>query len=187
MPETDSWPFVRARWFTKTAPGVRRNVRLIVIHAMQFPERTDAAEVIAHDFATRPESSKASAHLCIDNNSIIQCVWDNDVAYAAPGANSDGLQIELAGFTEQSGAQWLDDYSKAMLELAAKACAQYCGKYAIPSRHLTNAELQTGAKGFVGHDQVSEVYKKSDHTDPGAGFPWDYFMGRVAHHLPACV
>lgn len=183
MSETDFWPFVPARWFTKVGPSKGRKVRVVVIHDMEFFERGDTAEVIAHDFNTRPASSKASAHICVDNNSIVQCVYDSDVAYAAPGCNSDGIQIELAGYGNQSRAQWMDQYSVSVLSLAADATAQYCIKFAIPVVHLTNAQLKAGKKGIVGHYQVSEVYKKSDHSDPGKDFPWDVFMAMVAQFV----
>lgn len=176
--ETDAWPFTQARWFKTFGPG-RRDVRVIVIHDMEFPERTDSAEVIAHDFATRPPTSQASAHVCIDNNSIVQCVHDNDIAYAAPGANSDGIQIELAGYGKQTRAEWLDPYGIALLALAADVTAQYCLKYDITPVQLTNRELAGESKGIVGHFQVSAVYMKSDHTDPGPQFPWDYFLKLV--------
>lgn len=176
--ETDKWPIIKAKWFTPVA-GIR-NVRVIVVHAMQFQEVPNAAEIIAHDFATRPATNKASAHLCIDSDSIVQCVMDNDVAYAAPGCNNDGIHLELAGFTEQSAAQWADAYSRATIARAADAAAQYCLKYALPLTHLTNNELKAGRRGIVGHYQVSQVYKKSDHTDPGPSFPWGDFMRLVA-------
>jgi N-acetyl-anhydromuramyl-L-alanine amidase AmpD len=177
MFETDIWPFTKARWFTESTD--RRKVRVIVIHDMEFSERTDTAEVIAKDFANRKEDNKASAHLCIDSNSIVQCVLDNDVAYAAPGCNSDGLHIELAGYGKQTREQWLDPFGIAMLALGADAAAQYCLKYDIPPLKLTDEQLFAGQKGIVGHDQVSRVYKKSDHTDPGPNFPWDYFINHV--------
>lgn len=170
------WPFVQAKWYTPVDPARPRKIRLIVIHDMEFYEKGDSAEVIANDFATRPASSKASAHICVDNNSIIQCVRDRDVAYAAPGANSDGIHIELAGYGKQTAAEWLDFYGIALLALASDAVAQYAVKYEIPIRHLTNAQLSAGMKGIVGHYQVSQVYKKSDHEDPGVGFPWQYFL-----------
>lgn len=170
------WPFVQAKWFTDVPASTPRKVKLIVIHDMEFYERGDSAEVIAHDFATRSATSKASAHLCIDNNSIVQCVKDKDVAFAAPGANSNGIQIELAGYGKQSTAEWLDFYGIALLALASDAVAQYAIKFDIPLVHLTNTQLRAGMKGIVGHYQVSEVYQKSDHTDPGPGFPWSYFL-----------
>lgn len=175
--ETELWPFVQARWY-----GAPRAVpvRLIVIHDMECPERVSAAEDVARYFATLPASTQASAHICVDNDSIVQCVPDSYVAYAAPGANNDGIQIELAGMGAQSGAQWRDHYSNALLAIAADAAAQYCLKYAIPVRHLTNQELRDGARGIIGHYQASEVYRKSTHTDPGPNFPWKRFLAYVA-------
>lgn len=188
MPDTQLWPFVEARWFTKMpklgTPGCR-SVRLIVIHDMEFYEKGDSAEVIAHDFATRPATSKASAHICVDNNSVIQCVRDSDIAYASPGANHDGIQVELAGYMRQSMKEWLDFYGIALLALGSDAVAQYCIKFGISPVHLTNAQLRAGQRGIVGHWQVSEVYKKSDHTDPGPGFPWAYFIQSVQNFIGA--
>lgn len=143
---------------------------------MEFQETPNAAEIIANDFATRPPTNKASAHINVDNNSAVRCVDDNDVAFAAPGANSDGLQMELTGFGRQTRAQWLDDYGRAMLAIAIPLVAQWCFKHAIPVRHLTDYELANDEKGIVGHYQVSRVYKRSTHTDPGDGFPWDAFI-----------
>ncbi len=170
--ETDRWPFVPAKNFTKVAR--KRGVRVIVIHSMEAPEKGDTAEYF------RTTTRQASAHICVDNNSIVQCVLDNDIAWAAPGANSDGIQIELAGFARQRREDWLDPYSTLVLENAANAAAQYCLKYDIPVVRLSDQALGGKlAKGLVSHAQVSEVFKKSDHTDPGTGFPWDYFLGRV--------
>lgn len=175
--ETQNWPVTKAKWFTPvTGP---REVRVIVIHDMEYPEKPDTAEVIAHDFATRGEDNKASAHICVDCNSIIRCVEDNDIAYAAPGCNSDGIQIELAGYGRQTREEWLDPYGIALLALASDATAQFCLKYGVPPVQLSNAELKGGKKGIVGHYQVSAVYKRSDHTDPGSHFPWDYFLASV--------
>lgn len=171
--ETENWPFVQAKWFGEKRSGPPR---LIVIHDMEFTERMDAAEIIAHDFATRPATSKASAHICVDNNSIVQCVKDSYVAYAAPGANHDGIQIELAGFGAQKTTDWRDLYSNAMLAIAADAVAQYSLKYDIPIIHLSDDALRKGNRGIVGHDSVTRVFRKSDHSDPGSNFPWSRFI-----------
>lgn len=177
--ETDKFPFVKARFFTPSA--ATRTVRLIVLHSMEAPEKGETAENVANFFRTT--TTKASAHLCIDNNSIVQCVLDNDIAFAAPGANADGVHLELAGFAKQTEAEWLDAYGVLLLEQAANAAAQYALKFDIPVRRLTNAELgDKNNKGFVSHSQVSEVFKKSTHTDPGKGFPWEFFLERVRHH-----
>ena len=183
--ETDNFPFVKAKFFREVSG--KRNVRLIVIHSMEFPEKGDTAESCAKMFQDpRDQHGKprpASAHLCIDNNSIVRCVLDNNVPAAAPGANRDGIHLELAGTARQTEAEWLDDYGHQLLNNAAEAAGQYCLKYDIPVRRLSDAELKDGeTKGFVSHAQVSEVFKQSDHTDPGPGFPWTFFLESVEQH-----
>lgn len=185
MIETDRWPKIQAKWYRPLPAGERRKVRLIVIHDMEFGERGDAAEIIARDFATRSADSKASAHVCIDNNSIIQCVGDNDVAYAAPGANNDGIHLELTGFGRQTREEWLDEFGRKLLDLAGNVVGQYALKYTIPILHLTDNALRNGAPGVVGHDQVSRVYRQSDHTDPGPNFPWDVLLQKAVYHYGA--
>ena len=178
-PETDDFPLIQARFFTPFTSGTRP-VRVIVIHTMETPERDGIAEDIAKDFAKRPPDNKASAHICIDNKKIFQSVKDNDIAFAAPGANSDGIHLELAGRAAQTEQDWKDAFSTAVLENAANVAAQYCLKYEIPVEHLSNAELgDKKSKGLVGHVQVTETFKKGTHTDPGKSFPWDHFLERV--------
>lgn len=180
--ETDKWKFVQAR-FHQRLVNTTRKVRLIVIHSMESAETGNTAENCAEDFRTRGPKQPGSSHLVIDNNSIIQCVKDGELAAAAPGANQDGLHIELAGRARQTEKEWLDDYGQKMLELAADATAQYCLKYDIPVRLMTDAELANkSAKGICGHAQVSRVFRKSSHTDPGPGFPWGFFINRVRFH-----
>jgi N-acetyl-anhydromuramyl-L-alanine amidase AmpD len=184
MPDTQTWPFVKARWFTSVPAVSPRSVRLCVIHDMEFAERISAAEDVAKYFATT--ATKASAHVCIDSDSIVQCVWDRDIAYAAPGANHDGIQMELAGYGRQTATEWLDRYSICLLANAADAGAYYAAKFKLPVRKLTDAQVADGvSKGFCGHDQVSRAFKKSDHTDPGSGFPWNYYVRSVQNVLDA--
>lgn len=178
--ETEAWPFVEAKWFTKVDPAKPRRVRVIVIHDMEWKVGTATAEDCAHDFAVRKPDNKASAHICVDPDSIVQCVHDRDVAYAAPGVNSDGIQIELAGFKRFTLADWMLPENLKVLLKGADAVAQYCLKYDIPPMHISDTALRAGAKGIIGHDQASRVYKGSDHSDPGPSFPWTFFIASVA-------
>lgn len=169
---------IRAANYTRGRLG---GIRVIVIHTMEVGEASNAAENVAAYFA-RP-STKASAHLCVDNNSAVRCVADSDTAWAAPGCNSDGLQMELAGRAGQSASDWRDAYSRALLRNAAKHAAVWCKKYGIPAKKLTRAELRAGRKGFIGHVDASAVYRRSDHWDPGPAFPWDEFLALVRAEL----
>jgi hypothetical protein len=95
-------------------------------------------------------------------------VKDNDIAAAAPGANTDGIHLELAGFAKQTREEWLDPYGVLLLDNAADAAAQYCLKYDIPAKQLRNAELATpGVKGIVGHVQVTGFSRSRRIPIPG--------------------
>lgn len=104
---------------------------MIVLHSIEAPEKGDTAKKIAGYFRTT--TKQASTHICVDNNSIVQCVFDNDIAWAAPSANSDGIQIEMAGYARQTEADWLDPYSTLLLENSADTAAQYCLNMTFPS------------------------------------------------------
>jgi N-acetyl-anhydromuramyl-L-alanine amidase AmpD len=156
-------------------------IRLIVVHSMEWAEKGTTAEDCARMFATMTRA--ASAHVCVDNNSVVRSVKDTDTAWAAPGANADGLQMELAGFARQKRADWLDAYSKVMLERAASVAAAWCKLHKIPVKKLSKTELKAGKRGFTTHADVSAVYKRSDHHDPGTGFPWDVFLDMVRDAL----
>lgn len=174
--ETDNWPYVPANKQVKWA--TKRPVRVIVIHSTESSEIPKGAENNANWFQN--PSAGGSAHIVVDNNSIVQCVLDNNQAAGARGVNRDGIHIELVGKADQSKEEWTDAYSILLLERAANATAQYCLKYTIPVIHLTNQQLKAGDKGIIGHYQASEVYPPNNgHFDPGKGFPWDFFMERV--------
>lgn len=157
--------------------GRNEDLRLIVIHTMEAPESPKTAENIAAYFASG--NVVASAHACVDQDSVVICLPPTATAFAAPGANSDGYQIEHAGYASQDGAGWNDAESQSMLKLSAAHAREIALAAGIPLKHLTNAELAAGEAGFVGHNQVSDVYKRSDHWDPGLNFPWDQYMDLV--------
>ena len=163
--------------------GRARNVRVVVIHLVQAPERATTAEDVARNwFATTV--ARSSAHYVVDNDSIVRCVDEANTAWATPGANADGLQVEHAGYAEQSPSQWADDYSRAMLELSARLTADLCRRYGIPAVHLTPAQLAAGARGIIGHIDATNAYSGGrGHTDPGPNFPWDAYIAKVRGYL----
>lgn len=171
--------YIQARNYTRTSG---RNIRLIVIHDMEAPESARTAENVGAWFAG-PTAPQASTHFNLDSDSIVQNVDVRDVAWAAPGANHDGIQFEHAGYAKQSLGEWLDAYGIAMLDQSARLAASLCREYGIPVRRLTVAQLRGGAKGFIGHVDATNAYRLSDHNDPGAGFPWAWYLARVNAHL----
>lgn len=165
-------------------PNRRDAVRLVVIHDMEAPESASTAENIAHYFATT--TTQASAHDCIDNDSVVPCVRDSDEAWAAPGANRDGIQLELAGYAAQNLDEWLDAYGRQLLDNAAQRTAQRCKTHNIPVRRLSVAQVKDGtSKGLCGHVDVTRAFPElgTGHTDPGPGFPWSYFLALVRQYV----
>lgn len=173
--------FIQARNYT---PANRVDLRLVVIHTMENPEKPDGAENVAAWLAS-VASPKASAHLCVDSDSVAECVKPQDVAWAAPGANRDGYHIEHAGRAQQSTDQWRDEYSASELVLSARAIAHLCVRYRIPPRKLSIDEVRDGhTKGFCGHRDVTLAFHtKGGHSDPGPNFPWTEYLVLVANAI----
>lgn len=173
--------FIQARNYT---PAARADIRLIVIHTMQAAEKPNTARAVAKWFAG-PLAPQASAHVCVDNSEVVLCVKATDVAWGAPHANRDGYHIEHAGFAEQNGSDWGDDYSSQVIRLSAAHAAEIAKIYDIPPRHLTIEEIADGVtKGFCGHIDVTAAFKtKGGHTDPGLSFPWNLYIARVFENL----
>lgn len=155
--------------------------RLIVIHDMEYPEKTGSAEWCANYFKT----SNDSAHYCVDNQEIVQAVREQDGAWHAPGyiqgveVNRQSIGIEHAGYAKQTRADWLDPFGSAMLSLSAQLTAGLCQKYGIPAVHLSVDQVRQGVSGICGHDDITRATGSGDHMDPGAGFPWDTYIAAV--------
>ncbi len=152
---------------------------LIGIHTMEAPEAGQTAENVAVYF----KRVEASSHWCVDNNSRVRVVRDEDTAWTMPPTNGWSLNIEMAGYAGQTTRQWDDAYSNSVLDIAALCAAEWCKKYTIPVRRLTTSQLLGRQKGLAGHVDVNRAFRASDHSDPGPSFPWDEFLGRVRKHL----
>jgi len=182
--------FVQAANYT---PVASRSINLLVIHDMEAPEKGKTAEAVAVFFEKQPKNNDgSSAHYCIDNNSVVQCVHDHDVAWAAPGANHDGLHFEHAGYARQSKHEWADAYSTAMLKRSAQLVARKAKQYHVPAVFLDPAEVKAGHAGITGHLQITESGiggAAGTHRDPGTEFPWGRYLRYVkayaAGHVPA--
>lgn len=179
----DKIVFIQAQHFTALAPG--RHVQLIVLHSMEAPEKGTTAEAVARYFAAGSGGRPASAHYCIDNDSIVQCVQTKDVAFAAPNANRNGIHLEHAGYARQTRDEWLDAFGVAMLKNSAWLCGQILiPKFGIPVKFLGAADLKRGRvdtriKGFTTHAAITQAFNPGGHTDPGPGFPMTEYLGFV--------
>jgi len=167
-------PFVESPNVTRTSG---RTIDLVVIHTMETAERLGAAEAVAHWFS-RPET-EVSAHYCVDADSVVQCVREQDIAWHARGGNKQSIGIELAGRAGQGRAGWEDEYSTEVLQRAAVVAADVCRRYEIPVRWVRAPGLLEGRRGLTGHVEVSRAFHRSDHWDPGPAFPVARFVDLV--------
>lgn len=168
--------FIQARNYRKGRRG--NTIKQIVIHDMESPEEPDTAENVARWMAGKT-APMASFHFGVDTNSIVQSVSVNDEAWHAPPINPTSLGIEHAGRAAQRREEWLDPYSLAELQLSSALVRDLCNTFDIPKRWLTDAQLAAGEKGLCTHAQVSRVFKKSTHWDPGHGFPFDVYLAMI--------
>lgn len=185
-PEFPELRFVPPRAFGTGRDG--RTVKLSVVHYTAGAERSTSAEDGAAYDQRRTDG--VSCHLFHDSNSTVQCVLRRNRANSAfHKGNRLGVQHELCG-TAQTRAQWLDAASNATLWQAAKYVADDCRTYGLQPRRLTVAETRAtwysnGPGGIVGHADITRAFPEDGgtHLDPGDGFPWDVFLGRVHHFL----
>ena len=169
-------PFIQAANFT---PAQRTRVDLVVLHSMENSEKPSSARGVAEWFAG-PNAPRASAHYCVDAGEVIACVREEDVAWAAPGANRNGIQIEQAGHADQSASQWLDPYSTAMLQRMIPLMVEICRRWTIPAVIVGPEALRQGLRGITTHNFVTLAFRKSTHTDPGIHYPLEWVVSRVA-------
>ena len=182
-------PFVQAASSVYKQVPVGRSIQIIVIHSMEAPEKGYTAEAVANYFKNGSGGRYASAHYNIDNDSIVQSVQTRDIAYGAKGVNSIGIHLEHAGYARQTRAEWLDPYSRKMLENSACLCAQVLmPKFNIPARWLTASDLKRARwdksiKGITSHAEASRAFNPGGHTDPGKGFPIDIYLQMIINRL----
>jgi N-acetyl-anhydromuramyl-L-alanine amidase AmpD len=169
-----AYPFVES---PNVTPAKGRAIGVVVMHTMEIAERADAAEICARWFAT--PASRVSAHYCVDADSVVQCVQEANIAWHARGGNTNSIGVELAGFARQTRKDWADAYSTAVLGRASSLVADVCRRRRVPVRWLDADDLLAGRRGITGHADVSDAYKKSDHWDPGPGFPVERFLTLV--------
>ncbi len=178
-------PMVQAKNYTK-ADRAPSTINWVVLHSMEGAEAATKAETVSRWFAglnPRFAAPKSSAHYAIDCDSIVQMVREYDVAWAAPGANRNGIHLEHAGKARQTTAQWRDAFSEPMLILSAILAARTCVTYKLPIEFVTRDGLDMGLKGITTHNEVtrSGLSSRGSHTDPGPNFPMDWYLGLVSN------
>lgn len=164
-----------------TSAGHNLPVSRIVIHGTVSPCVAGGARNVARYF--QQQNSGGSAQYLVDPGEIVQCATDDTICWHAP-PNQGSIGIELCDPVSGSAARWADASHDKMLRLAAGLVRSLCAKYGIPVVKLSVADLLAGKHGICGHVDVSQAWHQTDHTDPGASFPWPKFIGYIAGTTP---
>jgi hypothetical protein len=160
-------------------PGRIKPVRLVVLHTAETQCEPGRAVGIAN-YLARPDV-QASAHYCVDPEATVQGVQEEDTAWAAPGANADGIQIEQAAYARFDADGWADVNPQQMMTgQLVPLVAGICTRWDIPAVALDTAGVLSGAAGITTHVAVSEAYGLSDHWDCGPDYPLDAVVAQVA-------
>lgn len=168
-------PFLQARHYR---PGPRSKIDLVVIHTAEIGQTLTSAHVLCEACAVTPDVK--SWHYAVDVGEITQSVHETDIAFHAPGANSNGIGIELCARASQSAADWASPYNASMLALSAALVTDICARWGIPRMFVDAAALAAGgARGITTHAAVTAAFRKGTHTDPGPNFPMAGFIEQV--------
>jgi N-acetyl-anhydromuramyl-L-alanine amidase AmpD len=195
--------FIQARCFHHAN---RERVDFLVLHTMELPCRPGVARRLGEVFRDldtsidpktgKPKRKPKSAHFGVDPEEIYQYVREADVAWHCPKANSRGIGIEHAGYAlpqkDDEGklivpaTDWTQPAPQAMLARGARLVAQLCRAWNVPAVRLAPSEVIHGARGIVGHVDVTRAFPGSGtHVDPGPRWPWDQYLALVAAELAA--
>lgn len=182
--------FIKAANFT-AAKRKPEDIWYLVIHDEEAPQKPNEAVAIAEYFHNQPKNNQGtSAHRVVDNTEIVRCVKWTDIAWAAPGANTNGVHWEQSGYVRQNKETWEDAYGNAQLHLLAEDVAKFCWTLSIPAVLLLPEQLRENEtkgrgihRGICGHDTVTKAFPDlGTHTDPGPNFPWKDFMKMVQRY-----
>lgn len=136
-------------------------------------------------YAKRANPASAHAYAGDANPNLIQSVPLGDYAWHAGGSfgNRRGVGLEVCGLTKWTRSQWTKDLRD--IRGAAQFMRLVYNKTGIRMRHLTRTQFKSlesspsrSRSGWISHQEYNlwAADAKSDHTDPGPGYPWDIML-----------
>lgn len=152
-------------------PRPTSGISRIVIHTTENKLGTPAENVANYQI----NSQSGSYHALVDSTGKrVQCNTPGWVTWSTGNnaGNYEGLNLSFVAYSAMSRADWLKQ--EKMLRAGATIVASWEKDFNIP-----NVKTDGTGRGLCGHGDLRR-YGGTDHTDPGANFPWDVFIKFVA-------
>jgi hypothetical protein len=144
-------------------------VNLIVLHSTEGSTAKGAAAWFANT------ASQGSTQLVVDDKECYRTLPDDVVPYGAPGANENGLHIEMAGFASWTREQWMAH--EDTIRRAGALASEWSRLYGIPLQFVDADGLKAKRPGVTTHWEVTKgLNGGKGHVDPGPNFPLDVFF-----------
>ena len=161
----------------------------VVLHTSEGGEGDGAAEALARYMqqpGDRPSPSRpggvygSSYHAIADTHlTVIPATLDSRVAFAASGANTEGLHICIPGRAGQTRPEWMSPTSRAAIRTVAAFILDTRSRYGIPAERLTASEMSHRTRGYCDHATVRDAFGRTNHSDVGPNFPWDVLAADI--------
>lgn len=172
-----NFPSASTRYLAAHNSGQRnpKGLCYVVIHATEGETAQGAAEWF------EDPRSEGSANMVVGDYVAFRTLPDDVIPWAAPPLNTLGYHIEIAGYSAWTKEHW--NFYRRRIQNAAYRAALRCIAWKIPAVWLGVPELLDGKHGLTSHANVSAAWHKTNHTDPGANFPYDYFTQCVQEYV----
>lgn len=159
---------------------------VVVIHtaenAPDFVAFDGGAEAVAEFIRRRTDAG--SYHVLVDSDSILPLLpWDFEAYQDGTGSNRHAVGLSVATRADVwplAPGNW----RLGALENLAIGAADFAHwlharrGIVIPAKRISRDESELRIPGFLSHAERDPARR----TDPGAGFPWDFFLERYALH-----
>ena len=139
------------------------------VHTVENPSDRDPLNVSRW----QDTSNTGSYHILVGGDGKTVRSNDDDYITWSAGwtANRIGLHVSCCGYSADSRDQWLA--RDAQLRSVARILSDWCVRYNIEPRKINADEVRGLVRGIAGHGDAAQAWHETDHTDPGANFPWD--------------
>lgn len=149
---------------------------IVVIHSLEAPARRGLAYELSIGWI---QNAGVSPHSITDPGETVDLLNLSTIGWQCGNGNQVSIGLEVTGYAAWDFATWTTGDAFAAVRLDAKRAADVATALGIPLRWLSLAQIRNGESGFCTHADISATLGGTNHTDPGAGFPYAIFMQMV--------